>query len=112
MLSRFGCVDLLEKKIFLSLRLCSQELREQKFSMSTFNFWYVWDKADQLSFRDEEEAEAPSVIIDDRPRKQKYLTINDWLNNADQVSEEQEAAGYSPFEVVTERDFSVSLRKI
>ena len=108
-LRALDAIDLLEEEDFYwSLRTTlAKSTREQEIFDEHFRrFWYVWDKADQLSFRDEEEAEAPSVIIDDRPRKQKYLTINDWLNNADQASEEQEAAGYSPFEVVTERDFS------
>ena len=108
-LRALDAIDLLEEEDFYwSLRTTlAKSTREQEIFDEHFRrFWYVWDKADQLSFRDEEEAEAPSVIIDDRPRKQKYLTINDWLNNADQASEEQEAAGYSSFEVVTERDFS------
>ena len=108
-LRALDAIDLLEEENFYwSLRTTlAKSTREQEIFDEHFRrFWYVWDNADQLSFRDEEEAEAPSVIIDDRPRKQKYLTINDWLNNADQASEEQEAAGYSPFEVVTERDFS------
>ena len=108
-LRALDAIDLLEEEDFYwSLRTTlAKSTREQEIFDEHFRrFWYVWDKADQLSFRDEEETEAPSIIIDDRPRKQKYLTINDWLNNADQASEEQEAAGYSPFEVVTERDFS------
>ena len=108
-LRALDAIDLLEEEDFYwSLRTTlAKSTREQEIFDEHFRrFWYVWDNADQLSFRDEEEAESPSVIIDDRPRKQKYLTINDWLNNADQTNEEQEAAGYSPFEVVTERDFS------
>ena len=108
-LRALDAIDLLEEEDFyLSLRttLAKSTQEQEIFDEHFRRFWYVWDNADQLSFRDEEEAESPSVIIDDRPRKQKYLTINDWLNNADQASEEQEVAGYSPFEVVTERDFS------
>ena len=108
-LRALDAIDLLEEEDFyLSLRttLAKSTQEQEIFDEHFRRFWYVWDNADQLSFRDEEEAESPSVIIDDRPRKQKYLTINDWLNNADQTNEEQEAAGYSPFEVVTERDFS------
>ena len=108
-LRALDAIDLLEEENFYwsLLTTLAKSAREQEIFDEHFRrFWYVWDNADQLSFRDEEEVESPSVIIDDRPRKQKYLTINDWLNNADQASEEQEAAGYSPFEVVTERDFS------
>ena len=108
-LRALDAIDLLEEGDFYwSLRttLAKSTQEQEIFDEHFRRFWYIWDNADQLSFRDEEETEAPSVIIDDRPRKQKHLTINDWLNNADQASEEQEAAGYSPFEVVTERDFS------
>ena len=102
-------IDLLEEPDFYwALRATlAKSTREQEIFDEHFrHFWYVWENADKLSFRDEEEVSPPAVILDDRPRKQKYLTINDWLNNADQASEEQEAAGYSPFEVITERDFS------
>tara|TARA_B100001093_G_scaffold294826_1_gene281204 strand:+ start:2597 stop:3859 length:1263 start_codon:yes stop_codon:yes gene_type:complete len=108
-LRALDAIDLLEEENFYwSLRTTlAKSTKEQEIFDEHFrHFWYVWDKLDQLSSRDEEEAEDPSVIIDDHPRKQKSLTINDWLNNVDQDSEEQEAAGYSPFEVVTERDFS------
>ena len=108
-LRALDAIDLLEEEDFyLSLRttLAKSTQEQEIFDEHFRRFWYVWDNADQLSFRDEEEAESPSVIIDDRPRKQKYLTINDWLNNADQTNEEQEAAGFSPLEVVTARDIS------
>ena len=108
-LRALDAIDLLEEEDFYwSLRsTIAKSTREQEIFDEHFQrFWYVWDNADQLSFRDEEETEAPSVTIDDRPHKQKHLTINDWLSNADQASEEQETAGYSPFEVITERDFS------
>ena len=108
-LRALDAIDLLEEENFYwSLRTTlAKSTREQEIFDEHFrHFWYVRDKVDQLSSRDQEEAEDPSVIIDDHLRKQKSLTINDWLNNVDQASEEQEAAGYSPFEVVTERDFS------
>ena len=108
-LRALDAIDLLEEENFYwSLRTTlAKSTREQEIFDEHFrHFWYVRDKVDQLSSRDQEEAEDPSVIIDDHLRKQKTLTINDWLNNVDQASEEQEAAGYSPFEVVTERDFS------
>ena len=108
-LRALDAIDLLEEENFYwSLRTTlAKSTREQEIFDEHFrHFWYVWDRVDQPSSRDEEEAEGPSVIIDDHLRKQKSLTINDWLNNVDQDSEEQEAAGYSPFEVVTERDFS------
>ena len=108
-LRALDAIDLLEEENFYwSLRTTlAKSTREQEIFDEHFrHFWYVWDRVDQPSSRDEEEAEGPSVIIDDHLRKQKSLTINDWLNNVDQASEEQEAAGYSPFEVVTERDFS------
>ena len=108
-LRALDAIDLLEEENFYwSLRTTlAKSTREQEIFDEHFrHFWYVRDKVDQLSSRDQEEAEDPSVIIDDHLRKQKSLTINDWLNNVDQANEEQEAAGYSPFEVVTERDFS------
>ncbi len=97
-----------EEDFYWTLRttLAKSQREQEIFDEHYRKFWYVWDHADQLSYRDEKETEVPQNVIDERPRKQRYISINDWLNHKDEASDEQEAAGYSPFEVTTERDFS------
>lgn len=108
-LRALDAIDLLNEEDFywtLRTTLAKSQQEQEVFDEHFRKFWYVWDHADQLNYRDEKETEVPTLVIDDRPRKQKYISINDWLNHAEEASEEQEAAGYSPFEVTTERDFS------
>lgn len=97
-----------EDDFFWTLRTAlAKSTREQAIFDEHFRkYWYVWDNAEQLSFRDEPEPPPPAAIVDSRPKKQKYLSVSDWLNQNDDLTEEQEAAGYSPFAVITERDFS------
>ena len=67
-LRALDAIDLLEEENFYwSLRTTlAKSTKEQEIFDEHFrHFWYVWDKLDQLSSRDEEEVEDPSVIIDD-----------------------------------------------
>ena len=80
-----------------------QEIFEEHFH----SYWYVWESAENLHQRFKPEKEdQPAVLVDARPQKQAFVSISDWLGGAETAEEEKEAAGYSPFETDSERDFS------
>ena len=98
-----------EDSFFLALRttLAKSQKEQEIFDEHFRHYWYVWDNAESLSYRGEQETPPPVVIIDDRPKQQRFVSISDWLKDTDpEATDEQDAAGYSPFEVLTERDFS------
>ena len=106
-LERIDLTD--EDAFFWTLRttLAKSQREQEIFDEHFRHYWYVWDNAESLSYRGEEEAQQEAVIIDDRPQKQRFVSISDWLKDADSdPTDEQDAAGYSPYEVLTERDFS------
>ena len=106
-LERIDLTD--EDAFFWTLRttLAKSQREQEIFDEHFRHYWYVWDNAESLSYRGEEEAQQEAVIIDDRLQKQRFVSISDWLKDADSdPTDEQDAAGYSPYEVLTERDFS------
>jgi len=84
--------------------------REQEIFDEHFRkFWYVWESSEEFYRKppgEEEEERSKIRVIDERQQKPTYLSINDWMNQESESEEVKEAAGYSPFEVDTERDFS------
>ena len=88
----------------------AKSAREQEIFDEHFRkFWYVWESSEEFYRkppREEEEERAKIRVIDERQQKSTYLSINDWMNQESESEEVKEAAGYSPFEVDTERDFS------
>ncbi len=71
------------------------------------SYWQVWDRATELNRRRRDDEEATAVVVDKRtPARAASITISDWLKGNEEAQEEEEAAGYSPFEVATHRDFS------
>ena len=84
--------------------------REQEIFDEHFRkFWYVWESSEEFYRKppgEEEEERTKIRVIDERQQKPTYLSINDWMNQESESEEVKEAAGYSPFEVDTERDFS------
>ena len=103
-------IDLTDEDVFfwtLRTTLAKSQREQEIFDEHFRHYWYVWDNAESLSHRGEEEVQPDTVIIDDRPQKQRFVSISDWLKESDpEATDEQDAAGYSPFEVLTERDFS------
>ena len=70
-------------------------------------FWNVWDNAENLYHQSNAKQEESSVItVEHTLKNQSFVSISDWLCNVDSAEEEKEAAGYSPFETESERDFS------
>ena len=103
-------IDLSDEDSFfwaLRITLAKSQKEQELFDEHFRHFWYVWDHAESLSNRGEEESQPDTVIIDDRPKQQQFVSISDWLKDTDsEATDEQDAAGYSPYEVLTERDFS------
>ena len=105
-------IPLREKEPFrMALRTSlAKSSREQEIFDEHFRkFWYVWESSEEFYRKppgEEEEERAKIRVIDERQQKSTYLSINDWMNQESESEEVKEAAGYSPFEVDTERDFS------
>ena len=80
-----------------------QEIFDEHFR----KFWYVWESSGEFYRQPpgEEEERSKIHVIDERP-KPTFLSIHDWMNHDSESDEVRDSAGYSPFEVDTERDFS------
>ena len=80
-----------------------QEIFDEHFR----KFWYVWESSGEFYRQPprEEEERSNIHVIDERP-KPTFLSIHDWMNQDSESEEVRDSAGYSPFEVDTERDFS------
>lgn len=80
-----------------------QEIFDEHFR----KFWYVWESSGEFYRQPpgEEEERSKIHVIDERP-KPTFLSIHDWMNQDSESDEVRDSAGYSPFEVDTERDFS------
>ena len=80
-----------------------QEIFDEHFR----KFWYVWESSGEFYRQPpgEEEERSKIHVIDERP-KPTFLSIHDWMNQDSESDVVRDSAGYSPFEVDTERDFS------
>ncbi len=80
-----------------------QEIFDEHFR----KFWYVWESSGEFYRQPpgEEEERSKIHVIDERP-KPTFLSIHEWMNQDSESEEVRDSAGYSPFEVDTERDFS------
>ena len=103
-------VDLKDELAFrLALRTTlAKSIREQEiFDEHYHRFWYIWESAENIQQRFKAKKEEPAaVVVDARLNKESFMSIGDWLGGTETVEEEKEAAGYSPFETDSERDFS------
>ena len=97
-LRALAAIDLSDPEDFrLSLRTTlAKTPAEQTLFDALFNaYWSVWDRASELG-----PLSAPVP-----PAKRTSTSIRDWLKQGEPTEEEREAAGYSPIEVHTKRDF-------
>ena len=91
-------------RITLRITLAKSKKEQDIFDKFFRSFWYVWESSENLNERFESKKEkASSSFLDGRSLKKGFLSINDWFDNPNEVSE---AAGYSPFETKSERDFT------
>ena len=103
-------VDLEQESAFrMALRttLAKSAQEQEIFDEHFHSFWYVWESAENLHQRFKAKKEEPAAVeVDTRQKRQSFVSLNDWLGVTETVEEEKEAAGYSPFETDSERDFS------
>ena len=94
-------------KMALRTTLAKSTQEQEIFDEHYHRFWYIWESAENLSRRFKAEKEEPAaVVVDARPKKESFMSIGDWLGGTETAEEDKEAAGYSPFETESERDFS------
>jgi len=97
-------IDLGDGEAFrLALRTAlAKSSREQEVFDQLFPaYWQVWERAGELNRPDP--GETPRT-----PARQGrgFVTLEDWLKKGAPAAGEEEAAGYSPFEARTRKDFS------
>ena len=94
-------------RMALRTTLAKSTKEQEIFDEHFLPFWNVWDNAENLYHQSNAKQEESSVItIEHTPKNQSFVSISDWLSDVDSAEEEKEAAGYSPFETESERDFS------
>ena len=94
-------------RIALRTTLAKSTKEQEIFDEHFYPFWDVWDNAENLYHQSNTKQEESSIItVEHTQKNQSFVTISDWLSNVDSAEEEKEAAGYSPFETKSERDFS------
>ena len=94
-------------RIALRITLAKNTQEQEIFDKYFHSYWYVWESAENLSRRlESNESEPATRKINEMPQKQSLFSINDWLGNNQETTELKEAAGYSPFQTKSERDFS------
>ena len=94
-------------KMALRTTLAKSTQEQEIFDEHFHSFWYIWESAENLSRRFKAEKEEPAaVVVDASPKKESFMSIGDWLGGTETAEEDKEAAGYSPFETESERDFS------
>ena len=75
----------------------AKSVQEQEiFDEYFYSFWYVWESAENLHQRFKAKKEEPAaVVVDERPQKQTFVSISDWLGGAETAEEEKETAPVS-----------------
>ena len=92
-------------RITLRITLAKSKKEQEIFDNFFHSFWFFWESAENLNERLESKKEKTSKSnLDERLQKKGFVSINDWLES-NRPAEESEAAGYSPFETKSERDF-------
>ena len=100
-LRALAAIDLSDPEDFrLSLRttLAKTPAEQKLFDALFAAYWSLWDRAGELG----RPAPAPPAKA---PAKRALTSVRDWLKQGEPTEEEREAAGYSPIEVHTKRDF-------
>ena len=95
------------------LRLClAKSQREQEIFDELYeSYWMVWDRAGELLRGEGQQQQDEDGNKDIRhpcaPESAPALkAVTAWLKNDDEAEEEEQTAGYSPFEVLAQRDFA------
>ena len=102
--TKMGAADAVGFRLALLLTLAKSPGERRIFARHFAAYWMVWDRATQLN-----RGKARRQEVERRreePPRAALVTISDWLKSAAAVEDEREAAGYSPYEVLSRRDFS------
>ena len=102
--TKMGAADAEGFRLALLLTLAKSPGERRIFARHFAAYWMVWDRATQLN-----RGKARRQEVERRreePPRAALVTISDWLKSAAAVEDEREAAGYSPYEVLSRRDFS------
>ena len=68
-------------KMALRTTLAKSVLEQEIFDEHFYSFWYVWESAENLHQRFKAKKEEPAaVVVDERPQKQAFVSISDWLD--------------------------------
>ena len=108
-LSALEVIDLKDPQAFrLGLRTTLAKTPEEQARFDEFfdHYWQIWARANELNRPqpNPDRKEATSATLA-QPRKAAVTRVREWLKQGDPTEEEREAAGYSPIEVETQRDF-------
>ena len=89
----------------LRLVLAKSPGEQAQFDEVFHDYWMVWDRATDL-WR-QQQSEEVSKAREETPRQHSgsLVNIKDWLKG-EEPEDEEEAAGFSPIEVLTQRDFA------
>ena len=95
-------LDLQDEDAFrIALRVTLAKSSEEQVIFDKYfrSFWYVWESAGNLDKNMKSKKEESSDIsLVESSKKQGFLSINDWLDNKQNMDEQKEAVGYSPIE--------------
>ncbi len=91
----------------LRTTLAKNPAEREIFDQCFERYWMVWDRAHELNrqLREKEARASASTADKSGTGKAPTVTISDWLKRNENPETDAEAAGYSPFEVVTRKDF-------
>ena len=106
-LRAIAAIDLTEPEAFYwALRTTLAKTPEEQtlFDALFDYYWQVWARADELD-KPRPDADREQTTSSARPPQSVSTSVSDWLKQGVPTEEEREAAGYSPIEVETKRDF-------
>jgi uncharacterized protein with von Willebrand factor type A (vWA) domain len=95
-------------QFYMALRttLAKSPSEQAQFDELFHDYWMVWDRASDM-LRQQQESEKTVESAEDTPRQQSgsFVNVRDWFKGED-PEDEEEVAGFSPIEVLTQRDFA------
>ena len=108
-LRALAAIDLKDPQAFhLTLRTTLAKTPEEQtlFDKLFDHYWQIWARASELNKpQPNPERERAKTAETTQPRNTAFTSVRDWLKQGEPTEEEREAAGYSPIEVETQRNF-------
>ena len=95
---------------FGALKTClaKNQIEQEIFDTHFDSYWKVWDRAGELSKGLNSQEKQDKNVHHPRVPEQKpaVKSVLAWLKGKQNTDEEEQTAGYSPFEVLAQRDFA------